>query len=227
MNNSLNHSKKTLVTMLLSLLFVFAGSEIVLGQGNYPGLPGDHGLNDNQDANTTIKQTITLYEGWNWISTYVTNNDPVALLDMLKEGLGDNAIEIQSYDINTEYYDGEWFGDLDEVGITNDQMYMIMVENNCTVELRGPVAKSANYPITINPGWNWIGFPNNQEVEINVAFAGFEAEEGDLIQIIDDQTEFDGDEWFGNVDTMVPGRGVMYFSTSDEVKTLYIQTSAK
>ena len=173
---------------------------------------------------TTVTQQVTLSTGWNWFSSYIDPGDPVELLDMLKEALGDNALEIQSYDDNTEYFDGEWFGGLDDTGITNDQMYMILVANDCTIELEGPVADPANYPITINKGWNWIGFPCNQEVDIVVAFGDFDAEEGDVIQTVDDQTEFDGEDWFGDVETMVPGRGVMYFSNSDEPKVLVIQT---
>ena len=177
----------------------------------------------------TETQTIDLYEGWNWVSLYVENEDgdPIALLDMLKEALGENGIEIQAYDMNTEYFDGEWFGDLDDTGITNDQMYMIMVASDCTIELTGPVADPANWPITINPGWNWIGFPFNQEVEINDAFADFPAEEGDVIQATNDQTEFDGEEFFGDIDNMIPGQGYMYFYNGDDVQTLYIQTGAK
>ena len=186
-------------------------------------------MTGNQDANgsSTTTQTINLTTGWNWVSLYVENDDPVALLDMLKEGLGDNAIEIQSYDINTEYFDGEWFGDLDETGITNDQMYMIMVSTDCIVELSGPVANPADYPITIYPGPNWIGFPYNQEVEINLALSDFEAEEGDVLEGRNDQTEFDGDEWFGEIENLVPGEGYIYYSHGDDVKTLYIKVSAK
>ena len=175
---------------------------------------------------TPVTQQVTLSTGWNWFSSYIDPGDPIVLLDMLKEALGDNALEIQSYDDNTEYFDGEWFGGLDDTGITNDQMYMILVANDCTIELEGPVADPANYPITINKGWNWIGFPCNQEVDIVVAFGDFDAEEGDVIQTIDDQTEFDGEDWFGDVETMVPGRGVMYFSNSDEPKVLVIQTGS-
>ena len=174
-----------------------------------------------------VTQQVTLSTGWNWFSSYIDPGDPVVLLDMLKEALGDNGLEIQSYDDNTEYFDGEWFGGLDDTGITNAQMYMILAANDCTIELEGPVADPANYPITIIRGWNWIGFPCNQEVENAVAFADFDAEEGDVIQTSDDQTEFDGEDWFGDIETMVPGRGVMYFSNSDEVKTLIIRTGSK
>ena len=169
---------------------------------------------------SSVTQTVTLAEGWNWFSTYIDLGDPVALLDMLKEALGENGVEIQSYDDNTEYYDGEWFGGLDESGITNDKTFLILVSNDCTFELEGPVVDPTTVSITLHNGWNWIGFPFDHEVEIAVAFADFNAEEGDVIQTSTDQTEFDGDEWFGDIETLLPGQGVMYFSNSETPKVL-------
>ena len=59
-------------------------------------------LYEDQDATmtTTVTQTIELSEGWNRISTYieVDANDPdaaVALLDMFKEGLGENGTTVK------------------------------------------------------------------------------------------------------------------------------------
>jgi hypothetical protein len=36
-----------------------------------------------------------------------------------------------------------------------------------------------------------------------------------------------GGTWVGDFDTMVPGRGYMYYSNSSEEKTLTFQTGAK
>ena len=168
---------------------------------------------------STVTQTVELVEGWNWFSTYIDLGDPVTLLEMLEEGLGENGVEIQSYDDNTEFNDGEWFGGLDESGITNDKTFMILVSNDCTFELEGPVVDPTTVSITLHNGWNWIGFPFDHEVEIAVAFADFNAEEGDVIQTSTEQTEFDGDEWFGDIETLIPGVGYMYYSNSTEIKT--------
>ena len=175
---------------------------------------------------TTVTQQVTLSTGWNWFSSYIEGGDPVALLDMLKEALDDNAVEIQSYDDNTECMDGEWFGGLDDVGIDNAQTYMILAVNDCTIELEGPATDPANYPITLYRGWNWIGFPCAQEVSVADAFAGFEPEEGDVLQSYDNMTEFDGEDWWGELETLVPGQGLMYYSMSDEPKELVFQTGS-
>ncbi len=173
-------------------------------------------------------QVLQLSQGWNWVSLSIEAGDPVELLQMLEAALGDNAVQIQSFDDNTEFDGEEWFGGLDDTGISNAQMYMIEVVNDCTVELQGTPANPADYEIYIEPGqWNWIGFPCTVELGIAEALANFEPEEADQIQAGNIMTEFDGEEWFGDFETLVPGQGYMYFSNSSEPKILVFSTTAK
>ena len=181
---------------------------------------------------TEITQTINLLEGWNWISINLAIEDQdaaVAMLDQLKEQLGENAEQIQSFDYTTEYQgDLEWFGDLDEIGVYNEQTYMIQAVAACEVVLTGTAkAEVEDYTIEINPGWNWIGFPNGEAVSVEDAMADFEAEEEDQIQSKYYVTEYTGDEWFGDLETFVPGEGYMYLSMSDTVKYLVLKTGTK
>ncbi len=176
-------------------------------------------------AGTT--QTTDLVEGWNWFSTYIAVDDPVDMLDMLKASLGTNADEIQSFLYSTEFDGEEWFGDLDDEGIFNNETYLIYANTDCTVELSGTPAVVTEYSITINPGWNWIGFPSADGIEVADAMFNFNAYEGDMMQTKENSTEFDGDEWFGDLETFVPGEGVMYFSNDTDSKTLIFATGAK
>ena len=178
------------------------------------------------EAANTVTQTLTLSEGWNWVSLYV-EGDPIDLLQALESALAENATQISSAELFTENDEGDWWGDLDEEGVTNEQMYMILVENACTITLQGNTANPANpadHAITINPGWNWIGFPCDHEMTIEEALGGFDAEDGDVFANSENFTEFDG-EWFGDVETLLPGQGFMYFSNSNEPKTLIIGSS--
>ena len=169
---------------------------------------------------TTVTQTLELIEGWNWVSLYVEGEDAIATLQLLENALGENAYQISSADFMTEY-DEEWFGDLDEIGITNDQTYMILAAQDCTVVLEGDLSDPASIEITLNPGWNWIGFPSANEMTIIAALANLAAEEGDMFANSDQFTEFDGEEWYGDVETLLPGQGFMYFNNTDDVKTFY------
>ena len=172
-------------------------------------------------------QTIDLISGWNWVSIGIAVDDPVAMLEMLQASLGENASEIQSLDYMTEFDGEEWFGDLDDEGVFNEQMYLINAENDCTIELSGIPAVADEYEITILPGWNWIGFPSAVPIDVADALADFDATEGDEIQSLDYMTEFDGEEWFGDLETLEPGQGLLYFSNSTETKYLIFSTGAK
>jgi hypothetical protein len=68
-------------------------------------------------------------------------------------------------------------------------------------------------------------------VDVNVALSGLEAEEGDMIETLYGEEGgmifYLGGTWVGDFDTMIPGRGYMYFSNSEQEKTLVFQTAAK
>ena len=175
-----------------------------------------------------VTQTVALSEGWNWISLYVELGDPVEALRMFEAALGDNATVISASEMYTEYYGNDiWIGDLDEVGIANEQMYMVEVVNDCEVTLEGTIANPADHAITINPGWNWIGFPYGQELNLEDALADFEAEEGDQLTEAELYTEYGFGMWIGDVAMLVPGQGYMYYSNSTQPKTLVFPSTSK
>ena len=216
---------KLLTIAMTAALMLTAMTKVQAQNFEGPCLPQMHGMVGHQSALCGITQSIALIEGWNNISLFIEVDDPVVMLDMLKEGLGDNAVVIEGNDGYTTYEDGEWFGELDEIGLMNVQSYTILVSADCTVELQGMPANPADYEITINPGWNRIGFPSAEELEIAVALAEFEAEDEDVIDSPLGYTTYDSGEWFGEIETLVPGVGYQYFSNSNEVKTFFFQTA--
>ena len=183
-------------------------------------------LNGEVTQPSHITQVISLSAGWNWFSTCIEIGNPIKLLQMLEEDLGSNAEQIQSSETYTEYYSGVWWGELDELGITSDQSYWIYATTDCTVELEGAPVHTSDIEITINPGWNWIGFPSAVELQVNEALAGFEAENGDQLQGEDIYTEY-YEGWWGELETLIPGHGYWYYSSSNVTKTLVFSTTAK
>ena len=174
----------------------------------------------------TVVQSLNLSQGWNWISTYVDLNE-VDGITMLEEALGDYGVTIQTYNESADYFgDGEWSG-LEDYVWTNAEMVMVEVTEDCTIALSGPTVAPGTVEIEINPGWNWIGFPLSTETAIEVAMGGFEPEEEDAIQSnVEGTSDYLG-EWVGDVLTLVPGQGYMYYSNSTEPKTLVFSTTAK
>ena len=146
---------------------------------------------------------------------------------MLEAALGENGLYIESSELlSTEYLDGEWLGDLEEVGITNEQMYLVQTSAACTIELRGRRANPASRVITIYPEWNWVGYPCSEEMTIAEAFAGFVPEDGDRIENMEDYAEYLDGEWLG-LETLKPGQGFLYYSTASTPKTFTFPANAK
>ena len=175
----------------------------------------------------SYQQSIALQAGWNWFSTYIEASNPVALLQMLETALGEKGLYIESSELlSTEYLDGEWIGDLEEVGITNEQMYLIQTSAACTIELQGHPTNPANHVITIHPEWNWVGYPCSEEMTIAEALAGLVPEDGDQIESMEGYAEYLDGEWLG-LETLKPGKGFLYYSNSDVPKTFTFPVSAK
>ena len=222
-------------TKLLSIAMMVALilAAITRGQAQEydgPCLPPTHGLDDHQSAfcGSTVTQTIALSAGWNWFSVYV-EGDAVELIQAIENGLGDKGITIKASEISTDYYDDfGWFGELDALGIVNEQMYLINVTESCTIELQGTPANPANHTITINPGWNWIGFPCAEAVSVAVALGGFEAVEGDVLKSNETSTDYYGEDfgWFGELQTLEPGQGYLYKYNGTTPKSLVFSTTA-
>ena len=208
-------------------LSAYLGQTITLAF-KYAGNDGNDWYVDDVEVSvapaTMVTQTIELLAGYNWVSLYVEVEDPMEMLVQLETALGDRGITIDADGIGTENFgDGEWFGDLDFEGVYNEQMYLIQVSEDCTIELEGAPIDPSVHEIYIHAGYNWIGFPYAEELDINVAFSGFEAEDEDYIETPEGISYYFG-EWMGDIMTLVPGQGYMYFSNSEDVKTLVIQT---
>ena len=169
-----------------------------------------------------VQQTIELSEGWNWVSTYIDMN-AVDGMAMLQESLGDHATQIVTYDDSAEYFDGVWYWGSGEENkqLTNSEMIMVEVAEDCTVTLEGPVVGEVE--ITINPEWNWIGYPIDTELDFTEAMSDFDAEDEDSFMGFGATNDYFG-EWYNTFETLVPGQGYMYYSNSLVPKTLVFHT---
>ena len=166
---------------------------------------------------TTVTQTVALSNGWNWFSTYVdiTLND---LKAALVEALPGTTITISSKNNgNTTYNGTSWRGTLNTLDVT--QMYKIKTAAECEIVLTGEPLDPAEHPITIHNGANWIGFPLATSMTLSNAFAGF-AVSGDMVRAQNGSSTYNGTNWRGNFNALVPGQGYIYKSTATEDKVL-------
>ncbi len=168
-------------------------------------------------SENNITQTTDLSQGWNWWSTYV-EQEGIDGLTMLEESLGENGYQIKSQTDFVTNYGSMWFGMLG--AITNEETYMIDNTTDCQIEMTGAPVSPADHPITINNGWNWIGYPSTHTMGVAEALADFSPTNGDQIKSQSNYSVYYNSMWMGQLQSITPGTGLMYKSNNTESTTL-------
>ena len=164
--------------------------------------------------------------GWYWFSTYI-DLEGTDGLEALQYTLGENAKQIKGQEGFTQYYKAyqAWSpGGL--TAISTAKMYMINTTDPVTVELTGDFVDYEERDITLNPGWNWIGYPVRDTVNVKDALAKLTPSNGDVIKSKDVTYTYLWGNWQGNGNLkMTPGMGYMYQSNANNVKTFRYSTN--
>lgn len=157
-------------------------------------------------TSNVVNATITVRNGWNWISVPTENSltyDAKQFLD----ALGQNEyIASQTESLYNDETLG-WFGELTR--LSAKQSYKLKSVNPEPVELTlsGYVSEGA---ISLNEGWTWIGYNSSATKTISDALPT--AVEGDVVKSKNGFATYSDGAWTGDV-TMTPGQGYMYKTT--------------
>ncbi len=168
------------------------------------------------NATDKVEQQLSIKKGWNWFSTNVVNTTP-SLLDQVKTGMETDGLMIKSKSNGYIEYAGAWDGNL--TTLNQKSMYLLKSGQTKTIKVVGATAKSADYPISIAPSWNWIGYIPQFVAPVQEALSGLTAKEGDQIKGQIGFATYSGGSWTGSLQYLVPGLGYMYFSNNTAVKT--------
>lgn len=176
------------------------------------------------DFTNGVEQTVELAAGWNWWST----NVETTLADLkaaLVNADGNSGIKILAGDRKSVSYNGSsWRGSLTSLDVT--QMYKIQTTIDCELELSGnPI--NPEQTITITPGYNWIGFPYNEEKTVSSVFSGFAASGDRIMSGNTNSTSFNGTTWRGRLTILEPGQGYIYYSNDSENRTFTFPSNSK
>jgi hypothetical protein len=110
---------------------------------------------------------------------------------------------------------GGWAGSLASplAGIKPEQSYRLRISNRDTLEISGIEVDPAKRPISLNTGWNWIGFGSQRNLSVTEAFSSLNSTNGDLVKSQSQFALYDPVVgWVGNLTTLMPGKGYMYKS---------------
>ncbi|MBR6878723.1 MAG: choice-of-anchor J domain-containing protein [Bacteroidales bacterium] len=174
---------------------------------------------------SSTSQVVSLSSAFNWFSTYI-DLDGAEGLATLKNALGDNCIQIKSQLHSLVYDEGAWYGDLNSYDIT--QMYQIKNTTDLDITLTGSIVNPTEHPINIVKGWNWIGYPVSQPMDVSVALADLNPSENDVIKSRKAFTTYiDNYGWWGNLTTLTPGEGYKYNSMANESTSFVYPASSR
>ncbi len=175
-----------------------------------------------ESATPMEEQTVTFTSGWGWWSTYLD-----ITLEQLEEALGSNCISITSQDGGfVSYINGlGWTGEIN--GFTPAKMYKLQIAEGVSVSITGTVIDPALYPITLNPGDNWIGYPVSQSMSLTEAFADANPVNGDKVSAYDGYAQYYNGSWYGALQTLQPGQGYIYKSNATSTKTFTFPNNSK
>ena len=171
----------------------------------------------------TVTQTTYIYTGWNWYSTYI-EQEGINGLEMLQESLGTigQRITAQNGTYQAYYANIGWMGLLNS--LTNEDSYQIQATDDGEISMTGPVVHPSDHPITLYPGWNWIGYPCISDMDITTAFSNLTPTYGDQVKIANDYASYypgllPNTDWFGSLTTFTPGIGLLYHSNNTDPVT--------
>ena len=161
-----------------------------------------------------VLQPLALNENYNWVSLYVAPTH-TELNQVFSPVAGKvSAVEMQDA---VYYYDSrKWTGN---PNINAGTMMKVQMDQAADLYVAGQAVDPAMYPITIQPGANWIGVPSTTYMTVDEAFAGLEPEEFDIVKSQTAFCQYINGKWFGNLDVIEPGRGYVYTSLAAETKT--------
>ena len=81
------------------------------------------------------------------------------------------------------------------------------------------MGQAQSVPITLNNGWNWIGYPYSEPMTISEALSGFTPAQGDVIKSQNKTATYRNGRWMGQLTTLEPGKGYHYQSADGTTRT--------
>ena len=174
---------------------------------------GDDEVSEVKEFSYTLKKSdmdIAMAEGWTWMSHSFADGLTVA---QLADDAAVQRVQSQTKELVRDPQLG-LVGTLSALAASESYK----VETSAAVALPriSGVAWNPATPIALSDGWNWLGYPAEQTMSLDEAFATTTVEKLDAIVGQDGFAQYDGERWVGTLTTLVPGKGYMYQSQTEK-----------
>lgn len=175
---------------------------------------------ETSDFSYTLRRSAMDFRplaGWNWIShnfetavkpTDIAADNVKAIMSQTDEVVADPKLGL--------------VGTLKELDATHS--YKVEAEGTATAKRVETYAFNPATPIRLEAGWNWLGYPVEQEMAVGEALSHGDFSAEDIIVGQDGAAQYDGTQWTGTLSTLKPGAGYM-LHTGGEVELVYNNTA--
>lgn len=163
-----------------------------------------------QPAVVPETQTLALAPGWNWLSVRVDDpllTDPARLL---APAAADGARFVGAEGELACAADGGWSGTLAAIDATRS--YKLRAATDATLTLTGEPLDPDRHTITLDDGWNWVGYLPAEASSLDAALDNLPATAGDAVRAQDAFALYDGANWVGSLAELRPGEGYQFYS---------------
>ena len=172
-----------------------------------------------QVGNSLVKE-ISYAKGFQWVSynlasPQLQNTNRLFQTATVSDG---DLIKGQSFYDQFENSNG-WLGSLSNSGgLIIGKAYKLQLGEATSLQYSGELVKPSTMPISINEGWNWIGYIPEEVIELNEALASLVPTDGDLIKSQFSFAIYNSNlGWVGTLKSMEPGKGYMLKSANPDL----------
>lgn len=152
-------------------------------------------------------QRIPLAQGWNWFSINLNpvNSSVANVMKYLNNVVNGTIVKTNNSYAQFSNTLNSWNGTLTNIGI--EKSYQIFLTAADTLQVVGTDLVDS-ITIGLQQGWNWVGYPKTEVEDVNTYLARYdEAVSGDEIKSQFEFSSFDGNNWVGALNNMLPGKG--------------------
>lgn len=164
-----------------------------------------------------VNNSLEMAEGWNWISTNIPA-DAVPFVEGLKTDFYRLVSQTQEL-----YNDSKLgiVGSLEAIDVT--AAYKLQTTTATTLALQGIPENPTITSLSLQKGYNWIGYLPMTALPVATALSQLEAVIGDRLISQNGFAEYGDDGWEGQLAMMNPTEGYIYHRTADATTFCYTE----
>lgn len=181
---------------------------------------GDNEVSEVKEFSYVVKKAdmdVAMTAGWTWMSHNIADGITAA---QLAADAAVTRVKSQTEEVVRDPQLG-LVGTLSTLEASKS--YKVEASAAPAAQRISGVAWNPANPIALNSGWNWLGYPAEQTMTLDEAFATTAVEKLDVVVGQDGFAQYDGEHWVGTLSTLAPGKGYMYQSQSEK-KVVYNTT---